>query len=138
MASAFRIAEVADLLGVSDDTVRRWVDGGQLPARRSRRGPMTVSGAELAQFVTNQFADQLPAGRSGARQSARNRLTGLVTSVVSDRVMAQVEIQVGRHRMVALISSEAVADLGIEPGVLATASVKATNVVVEVADQVRQ
>jgi molybdopterin-binding protein len=65
------------------------------------------------------------------QRSARNRLVGLVTSVVSDRVMSQVEMQCGPHRVVSLMSTEAVGDLGLEPGVLAVAVIKSTNVVVE-------
>jgi molybdopterin-binding protein len=131
----FRISEVAALIGVSDDTVRRWVDAGRLPAQRDHGGRLAVDGKDLAAFAVDQ-AHQLdpPAGTNvpviGA--SARNRIPGIVTRVLRDGVMAQVEIQAGPHRMVSLMSREAADELGLEPGVLAVASVKATNVVVEV------
>lgn len=129
MPSIFRVAEAAQLLGVSDDTVRRWIDDGRLPARSGRGGPTTIDGAALARFTADQAEADLDPG--GVGQSARNRLTGLVTHVASDTVMSQVEIQAGRFRLVALISTEAVRELGLEPGVLAVASIKATNVVVQ-------
>ncbi|GAA4889379.1 helix-turn-helix transcriptional regulator [Saccharopolyspora cebuensis] len=125
----YRIAEVAGLLGVSDDTVRRWVDGGQLPADRDGGGRLAVDGAALAEFARAQ-AHAAP-DPSGVGRSARNRMVGLVTEVRSDRVMSQVELQCGPHRVVSLMSTEAVQDLGLAPGVLAVAVVKSTNVVVE-------
>ncbi|WP_308168984.1 TOBE domain-containing protein [Cellulomonas hominis] len=131
--SDFRISEAAALLGVSDDTVRRWVDAGRLPARRAEgSGRWTVAGADLA-ALAQELASTPDAetGRSGV--SARNRMRGIVTRVVRDTVMAQVEIQAGPHRLVSLISREAADELGLEPGVVAVASVKATHVVVEAA-----
>ncbi|WP_439332447.1 TOBE domain-containing protein [Saccharopolyspora antimicrobica] len=125
----YRIAEAAGLLGVSDDTVRRWVDGGQLRAQRDAAGRLVVDGAELAEFARDQ-ARSTP-DPSGVGRSARNRLVGLVTEVLSDRVMSQVEMQCGPHRVVSLMSTEAVHELGLRPGVLAVAVVKSTNVVVE-------
>ena len=125
----YRISEVAELLGVSDDTVRRWVDGEALAAGRDSAGRLVVEGADLATFARKQ-ARAVP-DPSGVGRSARNRFVGLVTEVVSDRVMSQVELQCGPHRVVSLMSSEAVADLGLRPGVLAVAVVKSTNVVVE-------
>lgn len=125
----FRIADAAGLLGVSDDTVRRWVDAGTLPAQHDASHRKVIDGAALAAFARdNAHAAPDP---SGVRRSARNRLVGLVTSVVTDTVMAQVEIQCGPHRVVSLMSSEAVRELGLEPGVLAIAVIKSTNVVVE-------
>lgn len=123
------MGQAAELLGFSVDTVRRWADGGRLKTTRTKGGQRTVSGTELARFAL-ELAEAPDPGDAEVL-SARNRFTGLVTRVVADKVMAQVEIQAGPHRVVALISSEAVRDLGLEPGVLATAVVKATNVVVE-------
>ena len=134
----YAVKEAADLLGVSDDTIRRWIDSGRLPAadraeRAERGGRVLVDGAALARFA-QQLAAQAPTpeARPVVSESARNRFTGLVTRVVRDTVMAQVDIQSGPHRFVSLMSREAADDLGLEPGVLAVAAVKSTNVVVEV------
>jgi molybdopterin-binding protein len=130
----FRIRQVAELLGVSDDTVRRWADSGRLLTTTDTAGRRAVEGAELARFV-EELASAQPdpeAGLTINRQSARNRMTGLVTRVVRDSVMAQVEMQAGPFRIVSLMSREAADDLGLEPGVLAVASIKSTNVVVEI------
>jgi molybdopterin-binding protein len=128
----FRLSEAARLLGVSDDTVRRWVDAGQLTAAADRAGRKVVDGAELAAYA-RAHADQV-ADPTGVGRSARNRFVGLVTRVVADTVMAQVELQCGAHRVVSLMSAEAVRELGLEPGVVAVAVVKATHVVVETAE----
>ncbi len=125
----YRISEAAGLLGVSDDTVRRWVDSGQLRAERASSGRLVIDGAVLAGFARDQ-ARSTP-DPSGVGRSARNRLVGLITEVRSDLVMSQVELQCGPHRVVSLMSTEAVHELGLEPGVLAVAVVKSTNVVVE-------
>jgi molybdopterin-binding protein len=125
----YRISQAASLLGVSDDTVRRWVESGRLRSR-SDAGPATVDGAELA-HLAQQIATVPELGQPVAA-SARNRLTGLVTAVKKDAVMAQVDLQCGPFRVVSLMSAEAAEELGLEPGVLAVASVKATTVVVEV------
>jgi molybdopterin-binding protein len=125
----FRIVDAARLLGVSDDTVRRWVDAGALPAQLDATNRKVVDGAALAAFA-REHAHVTP-DPSAVQRSARNRMVGLVTSVVADTVMAQVEIQCGPHRVVSLMSTEAVRDLGLEPGVLAVAVIKSTNVVVE-------
>ena len=131
-ASSFRIGEAAELLGVSPDTVRRWIDAGRLPARRDAdgAGQRSIAGADLAAFAAS-FADTEMHERFGTVSSARNRMRGIVTRVVRDGVMAQVEIQAGPHRIVSLMSREAADDLGLEPGVLSVAVVKSTNVVVE-------
>ena len=126
----YRVPTAATLLAVSDDTVRRWIAAGRLSAGEDDQGRMVVEGAELARFAREQAADDHP-DRPTSVTSARNRLPGIVTDVRRDAVMAQVEIQAGPHRIVSLISSDAVAELGLEPGVLVAASVKATNVVVE-------
>ncbi|MCA0145675.1 molybdopterin-binding protein [Blastococcus sp. LR1] len=129
MATSYRIAEAAALLGVSDDTVRRWVDSGRLPARRDAAGPTVVEGAELARLAT-QLREAPEPGTTPS--SARNRLAGIVTHVVRDTVMAQVEIQAGPFRVVSLMSREAADELGLEPGVRAVATVKATQVSIDV------
>ncbi|MFD4198550.1 MULTISPECIES: TOBE domain-containing protein [Amycolatopsis] len=125
----FRLSEAAELLGVSDDTVRRWVRGGQLTATTDGAGRKVVDGAELAAFAREQAAR--PNDPSGVGRSARNRFVGLVTDVVVDKVMAQVELQCGPFRVVSLMSAEAVRELDLKPGSLAVAVVKATTVVVE-------
>lgn len=124
----FTVGEAAKLIGVSPDTVRRWVDSGQLPAAKTPGGRRRVDGAALAHFLTGR------ANHPGApgTESARNRLTGLVTKVTKDGVMAQVEIQAGPYRVVSLMSREAADELELEPGVMAVASIKSTSVVVEV------
>ena len=124
----FRMGEAAQLLGVSSDTVRRWADAGRLSTERTDGGHRLVDGTELARLA-QELAENT--NTDGAALSARNRFIGLVTRVVRDGVMAQVELQTGPHRVVSLISAEAVDDLGLEPGVLAVAAVKATNVVIE-------
>ncbi len=129
----YRIREAADLLGVSDDTVRRWVDAGRLTASPDESGRRTVAGDELARVATELAAGApRPAARPIVAESARNRFEGLVIRVVRDAVMAQVEIQSGPHRLVSLMSRESADELGLEPGVRAIAAVKSTNVVVEV------
>lgn len=123
----YRISEAARLLGVSDDTVRRWVDQGHLSTRPGGSGRAVIDGVELARWA-QQHAHE-PQGSSGS--SARNRFHGIVTAVTVDGVMAQVDLQCGPYRVVSLISAEAAADLGLEVGTTATASVKATTVVIE-------
>ena len=122
-----RISDAARFLGVSGDTVRRWIDQGLLD--RSEGTPATVDSLQLAQLARDNAV--LPADPSDVGRSARNRFVGIVTDVLSDTVMSQVELQCGPHRVVSLISTEAVRDLGLEPGVVATAVVKSTNVVLE-------
>jgi molybdopterin-binding protein len=125
----FRISEAAGLLGISDDTVRRWVDGGQLSASKDSAGRLVVGGADLAKVA--QSAAQAVPDPSGVQRSARNQFVGLVTRILEDTVMAQVEMQCGPFRVVSLMSAEAVHDLGLEVGSLAVAVVKATTVIVE-------
>ncbi|WP_104088999.1 MULTISPECIES: molybdopterin-binding protein [unclassified Cryobacterium] len=125
----YRISEAAGLLGVSDDTVRRWVDGGRLAADADASGRLAVDGAALAAFAVDQAST--PTDPSTVGRSARNRFVGIVTAITTDTVMAQVELQCGPHRVVSLMSSEAVRELGLEIGSLSVAVIKATNVIVE-------
>jgi molybdopterin-binding protein len=128
-ARTFRLGEVAGLLDVSADTVRRWVDAGRLACRRTKSGERRVDAAALARFAAALGA---PGERDAvARQSARNRFSGIITRVTKDRVAAQVEIQAGPHRLVSLMTREAADELALAPGQLASAVVKATNVVIE-------
>ncbi len=125
-----RIRDAADLLGVSDDTVRRWIDDGNLPATYDDARRKVIDGAALAQFARAN-AGAAPRDPLGIASSARNRFTGLVTNVITDTVMAQVEMQCGPFTVVSLMSSEAVRELKLEPGSIAVAVVKATTVIVE-------
>lgn len=123
----YRLAIAAQLLGVSDDTVRRWVDAGRLTSSLDEDGRRVVAGAELAAFAVALAGD--PEGPHST--SARNSFPGIVTRVLRGEVVSQVEVQSGPHRLVSLLSTESVDDLGLEPGVPARASVKSTHVVVE-------
>lgn len=127
--SQYRIGQVAELLGVSVDTVRRWVDAGRLPAERTNAGRRLIEGSELARFVTETAATDEPG--TFRAQSARNHLTGIVTKVTKDGVAAQVEVQAGPFRLVSLMTREAADELNLEAGMIAVASVKSTNVVIE-------
>ena len=130
----YRLKEVGELLGVSDDTVRRWAERGRFTTVQDGNGHRVVEGPELAR-VAQELAASSDAASSPAATSARNRIVGLVTRVVRDTVMAQVEMQAGPYRLVSLMSREAADELGLEPGVLAAAVVKSTNVVVETVDR---
>jgi molybdopterin-binding protein len=129
----FRVKEAASLLGISDDTLRRWADAGRIAVIADRSGRLVVEGADLARLAQEVAK---PGGHGDGdpvvAHSVRNRFTGLVSRVVRDTVMAQVEIQAGPHRFVSLLSREAADELGLEPGMLAVAAVKATNVSVEI------
>jgi molybdopterin-binding protein len=124
-----RISEAAALLGVSDDTVRRWIDQGRLRSVQDS-GRMAIDGQALAAFA-QELAETPEPGHTAAA-SARNRMRGIVTRVLKDGVMAQVEMQAGPFRVVSLMSREAADELGLEPGVVAVASIKSTHVVVEI------
>lgn len=127
--SQIRISDAARFLGVSGDTVRRWVAGGALAAGTDNSGRMAVEGKVLAAFARDQ-AKTVPQSPGGS-SSARNRFVGLVTEVKTDSVMAQVEMQCGPFRVVSLMSSESVRELKLEPGTVAVAVIKSTTVIVE-------
>ncbi len=125
----YRLGEAAGILGVSADTVRRLADAGTLRSRRTKGGQRVIDGRDLARYASSSRG---AAGTAGsARASARNRLPGIVTRVVRDRVSAQVEIRAGPFRLVSLVTREAVDALGLEPGSPVVATIKATNVGVE-------
>ena len=124
-----RIKDAASYLGVSDDTVRRWVARGLLTATTDESGRKVVDGYDVAQVARRHASPPGPPG--GMASSARNRFVGLVTDLQVDGVMAQVELQCGPFRVVSLMSSEAVRDLGLELGSVAVAVVKSTTVIVE-------
>jgi molybdopterin-binding protein len=134
LVPTYRISEAAAVLGVSDDTLRRWIDAGRVPASRDPSGRTSIGGEDLATLARN-LAETGPDGRLDTHRaqavSARNRMRGVVTRVVADTVMAQVEMVCGPYRIVSLMSAEAADQLGLAPGVIAIASVKSTNVVVE-------
>ena len=128
MPNSLRIGQAAELLQVSADTVRRLVDSGQIKTARSAGGQRKIDRAALARYMAGLPRPEAPPVVS---ESARNRFQGIVTRVVKDVVAAQVEIQAGPHRIVSLITRESADELGLKPGVIAVASVKATNVVIE-------
>jgi molybdopterin-binding protein len=130
--TTYRIGEAADLLGVSVDTVRRWVDAGRLAADRDDHGHRSIAGADLAGFARSMAEEPDPGVR---RSSARNRLRGIVTAITRDAVMAQVDIQAGPFRVVSLMSREAVDDLRLVVGSAAVAVIKSTTVMVERGDE---
>jgi len=133
--ASYRISAVAALVGVSDDTVRRWAESGRLPTVRDEAGRLAVDGAALAAFMTGlaESAEPPDPGLGPmVAESARNRFAGIVTAVERDGVVAKVELRSGPHRIVSLMTREAADELELAPGVLAVASVKSTNVTVEV------
>lgn len=127
----YRVAEVARLIGVSDDSVRRWIDEGRVRARRDASARVLVDGASVAEYLQRRaVAAPGPNTVEGAPDpaSVRNHFTGIVTRVRSDAVMSQVDIQAGPFRVVSLVSTEAVQEMGIEVGRIVVADAKATNV----------
>jgi len=120
-------------MGVSPDTMRRWADAGKVRTSTDAAGHRTVDGVDLARLATDLAGEQGQTGSVG--QSARNHIAGIVTRVVKDGVAAVVELQAGPYRLVSLVTRDAVDELGLEPGMLANAVVKATNVSVEVPPQ---
>ena len=129
MVPEIRIKDAAALLGVSDDTIRRWVDSGSLPSSTDESGRKVIAGDVLAEFARDHASP--PPDPLGVGSSARNRFTGLVTKVTSDRVMSEVQMQCGPFTVVSLMSTESVRQLGLQPGSVAVAAVKATTVIVE-------
>ncbi len=125
--SDLRIGQVANLLAISTDTVRTWIDDGKIPSSRTSGGHRIIKGSDLASFLTKSDNDP----SITTHLSARNRFLGIVTNVKKDNVMAQIEIQAGGQRIVSLISSEATEAMKLKPGVIAAAVIKSTNVVVE-------
>lgn len=132
MSPTYRPGQVAELLGVSVDTVRRLCDDGALATTRTAGGHREIDGADLARHLRESAT--APDAEGTPPQSARNRFTGIVTRVERDGVAAVVELRAGAHRLVSLMTREAADELGLAPGDLAVAAVKATNVIVEVPD----
>ena len=126
----YRVGRAAELLGVSVDTLRRWASAGRIPFSVAPDGRRYYDGADLARLAV-EIGGETTAEAPRA-QSARNRFVGIVTRVVKDQVVAQVDIQAGPHRFVSLITREAADELHLEPGVVVDAVAKATNVGVEI------
>jgi molybdopterin-binding protein len=120
------VGAAAKAIGVSADTLRRWEKNGRLKAVRDDRGRRMIDPAEVERLSGRPSRPQ-----TGAGLSARNRFSGIVKSVEVDGVMALVEIEAGEHTVVAAITRDSVDELGLAPGVPATAAVKATSVMVE-------
>jgi molybdopterin-binding protein len=129
-----RVGEAAELLGVSVDTLRRWEAAGRLPVRRSRGGQRLVGIADVRRLQSTRRKREQPI----VARSARNRFAGVVTKVEKDRVAAVVEVQAGPHRLVSLITAEAVDELSLKPGLAVVCVVKATNVGIEIAQRTRR
>jgi molybdopterin-binding protein len=123
------IGEAARLIGASVDTVRRLADGGTLKSTRTAGGRRVLDTRSVADYLREQ--SPLAPAEPVYGQSARNQFRGIVTRVVRDKVMAQVDVQAGPHRVVSLMTREAADELGLEPGSVVVAAVKATNVVIE-------
>lgn len=129
MADAIRLGDAAEQLGVSVDTVRRWIDAGTLTAARTEGGQRTVRRADVARLVAERR--RAGAERPIVAQSARNRFVGVVTRVERDKVAAVIEVQAGPHRLVSLLTREAADELQLEPGREVVCVVKSTDVIVE-------
>jgi molybdopterin-binding protein len=131
MSESYPLSQVAELLGVSVDTVRRWADQGRIGSSRTDAGHRLIDAADLARFIAERASAVEEPDDVTIANSARNRFPGVVTRVIKDGVVAQVEIQAGPHRVVSLMTREAADELALAPGVLAVAAVKSTNVTVE-------
>ena len=127
MDDTYRIGDAAKAIGVRVETLRRWEREGRLATSRTDGGQRRIPAAEVARLIAERRARREPAG---ARR--RNAFPGVVTKVTRDKVSALVEIQAGPHRVVSLITREAADELDLKPGMEATASVKATSVMIEV------
>jgi molybdopterin-binding protein len=125
-----RIGRAAEMLGVTVDTVRRWSDEGRLTVVRSDGRQRLVSIEEVTRLISARR--QAATDRPIVAQSARNRFAGIITRIEKDRVAAVVEVLAGPHRLVSLMTAEAVDELGLKIGDEAIAVVKATNVIVEI------
>lgn len=125
------MGQAARLLGVSPETVRRWADGGKLGMERAGAGRRTVDGVALARFAAERGAGLHAVPEGDVPTSVRNSFVGIVTAVRLDDVAAQVEVQAGPHRLVSLVTREAVEELALEVGDTVTARVKATSVHVD-------
>ncbi|MGO4755338.1 molybdopterin-binding protein [Streptomyces sp. 2MCAF27] len=130
---SYTIGQAARLLGVSPDTARRWADAGRVATHRDESGKRLIDGKDLAAFSV-ELAKGGSSGSGGGTEeeasytSVRNAFPGIVTAIKLGDVAAQVEIQAGPHRLVSLLTREAVEELGLEVGMEATARVKSTNV----------
>ncbi len=124
---SYTIGQAAKLLGVSPDTARRWADAGRFTTHRDDSGRRLVDGRDLAAFAV-ELGQGDDAEGEPSYTSARNAFPGIVTAVKLGDIAAQVEIQAGPHRLVSLLTREAVEELGLEVGMQATARVKSTSV----------
>ncbi|MFI5634417.1 molybdopterin-binding protein [Streptomyces sp. NPDC051664] len=128
----YSIGQAARLLGVSPETVRRWADGGRLPMGRDGSGNRVIDGVGLARFAKERAPGDVHGDPGDAPPtSVRNAFTGIVTALAVDDVVARVEIQAGPHRVVSLVTREAVEELDLAVGVTVTARVKSTSVHVD-------
>ncbi|MET9799616.1 helix-turn-helix transcriptional regulator [Streptomyces sp. NPDC006368] len=127
---SYTIGQAARLLGVSPDTARRWADAGRVATHRDEAGRRLIDGRDLAAFSIEvaQVAQGGQGDDDSSYTTARNAFPGIVTAVKLGDVAAQVEIQAGPHRLVSLLTREAVEELGLEVGMQATARVKSTSV----------
>ncbi|MFD3663004.1 molybdopterin-binding protein [Streptomyces sp. NPDC058659] len=130
--SSYSIGQAARVLGVSSETVRRWADGGRLGMERDGAGKRVIEGAALARFAKERGAGLHAVPEDDVPTSVRNSFVGIVTAVRVDDVAAQVEVQSGPHRLVSLVTREAVEELGLDVGVTVTARVKSTSVHIDV------
>jgi molybdopterin-binding protein len=130
IVSRLRVGQAAEMLGVSVETLRRWETEGRIAMNRSAGGQRLVDIAEVTRLLAERR--RAAVDRPIIAQSARNRFEGIVTRIERDRVAAVVEVMAGPHRLVSMMTAEAVDDLGLRVGDVAVCVVKATNVMVEV------